>query len=108
MLAAGLLLHLKAAAGRLAVPAPPMSHAWAFPAARQGNTPNVSHGSDAHSGDRAGGGGPSCPPARGASWRLTLAAVLAATFLLQGAFLLETREFPDFVQPLPGLDINLH
>lgn len=40
--------------------------------------------------------------------RLALGAVLLATLLLQGAFLFETQAFPDFRQPLPGLDINLH
>lgn len=43
-----------------------------------------------------------------AASRLALGAVLLATLLLQGAFLFETKAFPDFVQPLPGLDINLH
>ncbi len=40
--------------------------------------------------------------------RLALGAVLLATLLVEGAFLSETRAFPDFVQPLPGLDIHLH
>ncbi|MEP0774914.1 MAG: hypothetical protein HRF46_11205 [Acidobacteriota bacterium] len=78
-----------------------------FSTAHEGATPPTSPSRAFQAADAAPGERSGRPTARGPAAHLALAATLTLTLLLQGAFLLETKSFPDFVQPQPGLDINL-